>query len=96
MKVNAAKDDVRRAVTHIADYFLQDKPFILGDEISVADLSGLMELEQLRAVEEQELFEGNAKVKAWASRVREATKPYYDETMEKIRDMGQLFANAKP
>lgn len=30
-KVKAAKEEIARTVTHIADYFLQDKPYIGGD-----------------------------------------------------------------
>ena len=95
-KVATAKADIRRAVTHIADYFLQDKPFILGDKVSVADLIGLMELEQLGAVNEQSVYEENAKVKAWANKVKQSLQPHYDEAMEKIRGIGQTWANTKP
>lgn len=95
-KVGAAKNEVKRAVTHIADYFLKDKKFILGDKVSIADLQGLCELEQLQGVQEENLFESNDKVKAWANRVRESMKPNYDVAMEKIRGMRKVFMDAKP
>lgn len=68
----------------------------MGNEISIADVVCLMELEQLYMVQENGLYEGNEKVKAWAQRVRDYFKSYYDEVMEKPKQMRQMFIDAKP
>jgi glutathione S-transferase len=72
-KVTAAKAEVTRSVTHLADYFLQDKQFIGGSKMSVADILGVCELYQLHAVNELDnLVKSNPKVKAWFERVVKA------------------------
>lgn len=46
-KFQSDKEEVIKCVTHIADYFLENKPFIWGDDVSAVDLIGVMELMQL-------------------------------------------------
>lgn len=89
------KEEVSKTVAHIADYFLQDKQYIGGDEVSVADLIALMELVQLDVIGLEDLYLSNAKVKSWAERVANRMQPHYEETMAKIRNLKEVYNNTK-
>ena len=94
-KVLEAKAELARAVNHIDEYFLKDKPFIAGDDISIADLVALTELSQLRGVHETAIYESNPKVKAWAKRVEEKTKPHFQEAHAILDDIAKQFKAGK-
>lgn len=89
------KEDVAKSVTHIADYFLKDKPFIGGDDVSAADLIGVMELIQLSVVGLDDLYNSNDKVKAWVERIKTRCQPHFDEAMAKIYNLKEMYKNAK-
>lgn len=94
-KLQEYRDEVTRAVTHIADYFLVDKPYVAGDDISAADILGVSELIHLEAVEEDGLYTSNEKVKAWIERVRRRLQPYFEQSLVKIKAFKQKFIDAK-
>ncbi|KAJ6659092.1 hypothetical protein lerEdw1_019395 [Lerista edwardsae] len=58
-KLEGAVEGLNEALKAFEEKFLQDKPFIAGDEISLADLVALVELTQ-------ELFAGESPVPLWA------------------------------
>ena len=89
--IATAKSELQAAVTNIADYFLQDKPFVAGDEISIADLSGFAELCGLRAVNESAIYEDNPVVGAWMKRVEDRVKNHYDEAMASIHAIRKQY-----
>lgn len=93
-KVKNAKEEVARAVTHIADYFLRDNPYIGGKEISAADLTGVSELYQLNGVCEEGLYTCNEKVNAWVERVKQRLQPHFDEAVERILEVRKRFCEA--
>ena len=78
-KVDKGIEDLNRAVKHIDEYFLKDKPFIAGEEISVADVLAVCELTHLQAVELETLYTSNPKVDAWIKRVTDKLNPDFDE-----------------
>lgn len=90
-----ARAELSRAVNHIADYFLKDKTFIAGDEISIADIVAVCELMQLHGCNETALYESNPIVKAWIRRVEEQTKPHFEEAHATINEVGQKFSAGK-
>jgi len=94
-KLKADKEEVSNTIKHIADYFLGEKQFIGGDEVSAADLIGVMELVQLNVVGLEEIYTSNAKVKAWVERVRTRCQPHYDDAMVKVASLKEMFKNAK-
>lgn len=89
--VKTAKAELAEAVTHIADYFLEDKPFIVGDEISIADLSGVAELIGLQSVNEAGIYESNPVVAAWVNRVEERMKNHFKDCLESTEAIKKQF-----
>ncbi|XP_005089374.1 glutathione S-transferase theta-1 [Aplysia californica] len=75
------------------NYFLKDRPYLAGNEISLADLFGSAELLQLKACNEEYLYEQSPIVKAWLERVRKETNPYFDESNKLIYRTGENFQN---
>ncbi|XP_074055905.1 glutathione S-transferase theta-2-like [Macrotis lagotis] len=62
---------MNQSLQHLEQKFLQDKPFLTGDQISLADLMALEELMQPVSCG-FDVFEGRPKLAAWRKRV-EAT-----------------------
>ncbi|XP_060067874.1 glutathione S-transferase theta-3-like, partial [Ylistrum balloti] len=79
--VEEERNQVRKAVSSLASYFLKDnKPFLCGNEISVADLLCVTEMMQLVTCWEEDLYESNPVIKDWVQRVRERTDPVFQES----------------
>nr|XP_050860469.1 glutathione S-transferase theta-3-like [Vespula vulgaris]XP_050860479.1 glutathione S-transferase theta-3-like [Vespula vulgaris]XP_050860489.1 glutathione S-transferase theta-3-like [Vespula vulgaris] len=62
----------------IENIWLKDKLFLTGNEISISDIFGACELEQLRLAGYDPRAEWPG-IKAWLERVQQETSPYYDE-----------------
>lgn len=93
--VSATKAEFAESITHIAKYFLGDKDFIAGNEISIADLSGVAELIGLRAVNEEAIYESNEVVGDWVKRVEERMKNHFSAACLSIEDIKKEF-NSEP
>ncbi|XP_038618852.1 glutathione S-transferase theta-2-like [Tachyglossus aculeatus] len=63
--------DQAKALQHLEEKFLQDRDFIAGDHISLADLMAIVELMQPVSAG-HDLFEGRPKLAAWRGRVEAA------------------------
>ncbi|KAL7294121.1 hypothetical protein TKK_0012152 [Trichogramma kaykai] len=62
----------------IENIWLKDKSFLIGDEISIADIFGACEIEHARMAE-FDPRKNRPKLSAWLDRVIQATSPHYDE-----------------
>ncbi|XP_072462946.1 glutathione S-transferase theta-2-like isoform X2 [Notamacropus eugenii] len=67
-KVDKNRAFITKLLQHLEQSFLQDKPFLTGDQISVADLMALEELMQA-VYAGFDVFEGRPKLAAWCGRV---------------------------
>ncbi|XP_063769112.1 glutathione S-transferase theta-1-like [Pseudophryne corroboree] len=70
-KLDPAVAEYNNTLKNIEEYFLQDKPFLAGDEISIADLVAIVEIMQPVGAG-IDVFEGKPKLSAWKHRVQEA------------------------
>ena len=92
--VASSKEDLIKAINHIADYYLKDQPYICGDEVSAADLIGVCELIHLGGVNESKIYENNAKVNAWIKRVGDRMAPHFEEANIKLAGLKKMFDDA--
>ncbi|ESO86995.1 hypothetical protein LOTGIDRAFT_207042 [Lottia gigantea] len=89
-QLNKFKKGVKETVSSLDRYYLNGKPYLCGDDISIADILGACELMQLRAVHEEHLYTENPTVLAWMGRVREKLNPEFDSAhkfIERTRDV---------
>ncbi|KAF3851500.1 hypothetical protein F7725_013272 [Dissostichus mawsoni] len=89
-KMDAAVQDLNQSLQMLEDKFLQNKPFIVGDKISVADLVAIVEIIQPVATG-LDVFEGRQKLTAWRERVKKALgEKLFAEAHEVIMKVGSL------
>uniref|UniRef100_A0A8C3TIS6 glutathione transferase n=1 Tax=Chelydra serpentina TaxID=8475 RepID=A0A8C3TIS6_CHESE len=72
-KLQEVMDELAISLKQFEEKFLQDKPFIVGSEISLADLVAIVELMQPVGAD-CNIFEGWPKLVAWRSQVEEAVR----------------------
>ncbi|KAH3884374.1 glutathione S-transferase theta-1-like [Dreissena polymorpha] len=91
-EVRRHKSELSKALNHIASYFLKERRFLCGNDISVADIQALCELMQLDAVREEGLYLSNPIVGAWIGRVKARVQPYLAECeAEGVGMMKQMY-----
>ncbi|XP_041936136.1 glutathione S-transferase theta-1b isoform X1 [Alosa sapidissima] len=83
-KMAAALEDLDGSLQLIEEKFLQDRPFIAGDDISLADLVAIVEIMQ-PVGSGLDVFEKRPKLSGWRNRVRAAIGPeLFDEAHQII------------
>ncbi|XP_030580383.1 glutathione S-transferase theta-1b isoform X1 [Archocentrus centrarchus] len=83
-KMDSAFEDLQSSLKLFEEKFLQDRPFIVGDHITLADLVAIVEIMQPVA-SGLDVFEGRPKLSAWRDRVQEAIgKELFDEAHQDI------------
>ncbi|TSK72026.1 Glutathione S-transferase theta-3 [Bagarius yarrelli] len=70
-KMDAALEDLDGSLKLVEEKFIQDRPFIAGEEISLADLVAIVEIMQPVGAG-VDVFNGRPKLSAWKERVRAA------------------------
>ncbi|XP_038590773.1 glutathione S-transferase theta-1-like [Micropterus salmoides] len=89
-KVDAAVDDLNQTLNLLEAKFLQNKPFIIGDKISLADLVAIVEIMQ-PVGSGLDVFQGRPKLIAWRERVKkEVGEKLFDEAHELIMKMSSM------
>uniref|UniRef100_A0A3B3VI36 glutathione transferase n=1 Tax=Poecilia latipinna TaxID=48699 RepID=A0A3B3VI36_9TELE len=83
-KMDGALEDLNASLTLIEENFLQDRPFIVGDQMSLADLVAIVEIMQPLGAG-LDVFEGRPKLSAWRDRVQASIgKDLFDEAHQVI------------
>ncbi|XP_029366321.1 glutathione S-transferase theta-1a [Echeneis naucrates] len=89
-KMDAAMEDLKQSLNLLEAKFLQNKPFIIGDKISLADLVALVEIMQPVGAGVN-VFEGRPKLTAWRDRVKkELGEKLFDESHDGIMNISSL------
>ncbi|XP_072443152.1 glutathione S-transferase theta-3-like [Chiloscyllium punctatum] len=83
-KMAEAQDELAQALKSFQEKFLQERPYIAGSEISLADLVAIVELMQPLGVGYDPL-EGSPALTAWRDRVKTAVgRDLFDKTHEGV------------
>ncbi|XP_059193070.1 glutathione S-transferase theta-1a [Centropristis striata] len=89
-KMDSAIEDLNQSTQMLEEKFLQNKPFILGDKISLADLVAIVEIMQPVGTG-VDVFEGRPKLVAWRDRVKKALgEKLFDEAHDAIMKVSSL------
>lgn len=94
-KVEEAYANMQRCLDSIEIFWLSQGKYIVGDELTVADLFAACEIEQPRMAG-FEPTEGRPILKEWLDRVKAETQPYYEEAnviLNKVVAKGQKIAS---
>ncbi|MGH0151449.1 UNVERIFIED_CONTAM: hypothetical protein FKN15_024099 [Acipenser sinensis] len=89
-KMDSTLEELNTSLQLFEENFLQDKNFIVGQEISLADIVAIVELMQPLG-SGLDIFEGRPKLTAWRERVKASIgKELFDEVHELILNAGDL------
>lgn len=69
---------MEESLNHLENVWLSSSKYIVGDNLTIADLFAACEIEQVRLASYNP-FEGRPKLSAWYDRVKQETNPFYDE-----------------
>ncbi|XP_038162433.1 glutathione S-transferase theta-3-like [Cyprinodon tularosa] len=83
-KMDAAMEDMKQSLDLLEEKFLQNKQFIIGSKISLADLVAIVEMMRPLAVG-VDVFEDRPKLLAWRDRVKkELGEKLFDQAHEAL------------
>ncbi|XP_044051138.1 glutathione S-transferase theta-1a [Siniperca chuatsi] len=89
-KMDVAVEDLNQSLKLLEEKFLQNKPFIIGDKISLADLVAIVDIMQPFG-SGLDVFEGRPKLIGWRERVKkELGEKLFDEGHELIMSASSL------
>ncbi|XP_049830734.1 glutathione S-transferase theta-1-like [Schistocerca gregaria] len=77
-------------LNEVENIWLNNKPYLAGDEISIADLLGACEIEQIRMAGYNPC-DGFPKLSAWLERVHHDTLPHYDKVHAMVRKITEKY-----
>ncbi|XP_071481597.1 glutathione S-transferase theta-1-like [Diadema antillarum] len=83
-------EKMENTLDQFESYFLQDKPFLCGDDISIADLFAVNEVIQVEPTR-YDTLEQRPRIKNWVGRVRETLTPeLFDDVTKMIIKLKEL------
>uniref|UniRef100_UPI0037E7E379 glutathione S-transferase theta-1a n=1 Tax=Semicossyphus pulcher TaxID=241346 RepID=UPI0037E7E379 len=89
-KMDAAIEDLNKSLMLLEEHFLQNKPFIVGDKISLADVVAVAEIMQ-PVGSGIDVFASRPKLAAWRERVKkEVGENLFEEANDTIMKVGSL------
>ncbi|XP_067231913.1 glutathione S-transferase theta-1b [Chanodichthys erythropterus] len=95
-KMDTAEEYLDGSLKLFEEKFLQDRPFIVGDQISLADLVAVVEIMQPLGAG-MDVFENRPKLKAWKDRVREEIGvELFDEAHQAILSLQEAVETMDP
>ncbi|KAL0186830.1 hypothetical protein M9458_018500, partial [Cirrhinus mrigala] len=89
-KMDAAVEELNASLKTFEDKFLQSRPFVIGDKISLADLVAIVEIMQPVGTG-LDVFQGRPALSAWRDRVKkEIGVEVFDEAHKTIMNVDAL------
>lgn len=82
-KVAELTGTLKRSVDIVENYFLKDKKFVGGDQISIADLLFLAETTQYW-IADVELSKGRPNIERWLQDCQKVLAPHFDQLYQPI------------
>lgn len=93
VKMDSALEELEGSLKMVEEKFIQDRPFIAGENISLADLVAIVEIMQVVATG-MDVFEKMPKLTAWRERVRaEIGKELFDEAHRGVLAAPEMMAS---
>ena len=83
MKVEEAEERLQRSIKIIEEYFLANRKFLAGDEISIADLQAVCEFTQLW-IPKYKAYETGSRIDQWMEDCKERLQPHFDKAHEMV------------
>ena len=80
--------NLETVLDQMEQYFLKDRKYLAGDQISIADLLGVCELMQPGCVG-YDFCKGRPSLTEWFQRVKDQIQPHYDDTHKDIIEFGR-------
>ncbi|XP_790223.2 glutathione S-transferase theta-1 [Strongylocentrotus purpuratus] len=93
-KMKEEEKVMREALAKFERVFLAGKPYILGDEISFADIMFVSEMIQ-NTVSGRHVTEGNENLKAYVDRVKDNLNPIFDQVFDVIYKWREDYLSKK-
>ncbi|XP_068596251.1 glutathione S-transferase theta-1-like [Brachionichthys hirsutus] len=95
-KLDSLMEDVNHSMKIMEEKFLQDKPFIAGDHITLADMVAVTEIIQAVA-SGMEMFKDRPKLGAWYERVQAAIgAELFDDTHKILMGVKEVLKTLDP
>ncbi|XP_036434571.1 glutathione S-transferase theta-1a [Colossoma macropomum] len=89
-KMDSAVEDLNMSLKLFEEKFLQDRPFVVGEKISLADLVAIVEIMQPVGTG-LDVFEGRPALSAWRDRVKkEIGRELFEEAHKTILSVASL------
>jgi len=90
VKCEMARDQLRMSLDIVENYFLKDRKFIGGEEISIADLQFMCECTQYW-ISQNYIYKGRPNMERWMKNCQDVLSAHFDPIFSKlynVRDSG--------
>lgn len=77
---------LRESLDIVESYFLKDKKFVAGDEISIADLQFLGEVTQYW-IADCDIYKGRPNMERWVDNCQKVLAPHFDQIFDKVLEL---------
>ena len=94
-KCTELRGTLAKSLDIIESYFLKDKKFIAGDQITIADLSYIGEVTQYW-IADCDIYKGRPRMEQWVKDCQEALAPHFESVFSicyELRKSGTLHAD---
>ena len=88
-RLNKFRAELDRTLDHIESYFLRDRPYLCGLDLTLADLLCICELQQPVAAG-YDIYANRPMLSQWETRVKARLQPHFDDASKMIYKLQAL------